>query len=144
MDPETGLPDPLAEPAGAELAEEVHDSDEEKADGAKRQLTWSSLLEVNRNQFAAVSKRIPIEKLEWDVQATMGQSRTLDMTHVDALKESLKCRPPLAPVRALVWDNGSVFFLRAPHPPACFMSIPCAPHTTGPPLGLLFYGPCVV
>lgn len=69
-------------------------------------------------------KEIPITDLLWDKDCQHGQSRKLDPDKVQALVDSMNRRKPLAPLRVLVYDKGSMWL----PPTVPWMSPPVSPH----------------
>ena len=46
-----------------------------------------------------------LDRLGFDLKVEYGQSRSLDMAHVDRIIDSLKLRPPREPLKLTVWQN---------------------------------------
>lgn len=59
-----------------------------------------------------------MERLAWDLRCEHGQTQPVDEAHVNNLVESLKVRPPTAPIRVTAWRNeadGKLYLLSGQH-----------------------------
>ena len=78
------------------------------ADAADATFGWTAGTSLYREQFEAASKVLPLSKLVIDTNAVKGQTRQINMMHVNTIVESFAVRPPLDMVDALVWNDGCV------------------------------------
>lgn len=90
------------------IDEEDEEANVPEEEGETTNLSWTSSLANHKQEFLAIAKRVGIDKVLFDTALREGQSRVIDTAHVDHLKESIRLRPPLEPIRCLLWDNGSM------------------------------------
>ena len=71
----------------------------------QQQLQWSGTEQINAQWFSAVGRDVVLDRLGFDLKVEYGQSRSLDMAHVDRIIDSLRLRPPREPLKLTVWQN---------------------------------------
>ena len=83
-----------------------------------RTARWSGTATINQQWYQAVGMELKTEQLAWDTRKEFGQTRPVDDVHVSNLFLSLQERPPVEPLRVIVWhniENGKYYLLSGQH-----------------------------
>lgn len=87
---------------------EAPDSPEEQMRRQEMELkkrNWIGTEKIDHNKYSALSRAIDMTKRGWDLKLEMGQCRIFDEAHGATLVDSVRTRPPTAPIRVTVCDR---------------------------------------
>ena len=93
------------EAAVAASADEAVGATQTQQEASLKKRKWRGTDDINRVWFKSVGTDVELDRLSWDLKQEFGQTRPLDDQHVQKLCESLRSRPPTAPIRCTLWEN---------------------------------------
>jgi hypothetical protein len=93
------------EAAAAASADEAVAGAATQQEASLKKRKWRGTDEINRMWFKSVGTEVELDRLSWDLKQGFRQTRPLDDQHVQKLCESLRSRPPTAPIRCTLWEN---------------------------------------
>ena len=93
------------EAAVAASADEAVGGTATQQEASLKKRKWRGTDEINRMWFKSVGAEVELDCLSWDLKQEFGQTRPLDDQYVQKLCESLRSRPPTAPIRCTLWEN---------------------------------------